>query len=91
MTNLLKDKINKIDLKVIHIENVNFSEQGIKQMITSCKRMKHLRELALINMPVVADSMELIEKSFKNHKTLETLDLRNNQLPNFDGIVSILN
>lgn len=78
-------------MKVIHIENVNLSERGMKQMINACRRMKNLRELALINMPGVANNLELIEKSFLSHKTLETLNLRDNQLPNFDGIVSILN
>ena len=33
LTNVLKDKVNKIDLKEIHIENVNLSEKGLKQMI----------------------------------------------------------
>ena len=82
--------MNKIDLKSIHIENVNLNERGLKQMIIQCKRMKNLRELALIGVPGVANSMLQIEKSFKQHLSLELLDLRNNKLPNFDSVVKIL-
>ena len=30
LTNVLKDKIHKIDLKEIYMENVNLSERGLK-------------------------------------------------------------
>ena len=55
LTNTLKDKVHKIDLKEIHIENVNLSEKGLKQLIISCRKMKKLKALSLINMPVVRD------------------------------------
>ena len=55
LTNMLKDKVHKIDLKEIHIENVNLSEKGLKQLIISCRKMNKLKALSLINMPVVRD------------------------------------
>lgn len=56
LTNVLKDKIHKIDLKEIYMENVNLSERGLKQLIISCKKMQKLKALSLINMPdVVSD------------------------------------
>ena len=56
LTNVLKDKIHKIDLKEIYMENVNLSERGLKQLIISCKKMQKLKSLSLINMPdVVSD------------------------------------
>ena len=33
LANVLKDKMHKIDLKELHMENVNLSEKGLKQMI----------------------------------------------------------
>ena len=55
--------------------------------------MDKIKVLSLINMPtVVSDprTLELIEKSFMHHKSLEVLNLSSNNLPNYDAIVSIL-
>ena len=75
LTNVLKDKVHKIDLKVIHMENVTLSEKGLKSLVVSCSKMKGLKELYLINMPGVRDNMHLVEKAFVHHKTLEVLNL----------------
>ena len=53
MTNILKNKVNNIDLKVIHIENCNLDEKGLKQVIVNCKKMTNLKEFSLIRMPFV--------------------------------------
>ena len=33
MVHVMRNKSHKIDLKVIHIENVNLSEKGLRQII----------------------------------------------------------
>ena len=54
--------------------------------------MSKLKELSLVNMPIVREkqTLELIEKSFMNHKSIEILNLSGNNLPNYDSIVAIL-
>ena len=90
LTDALKSKANKIDLKVIHIENVNLSNHGIKHLIKHCKSMKKLQELALINIKGVDKCMDFIEKSFAHHKTLQILNVSGNNLPDFDSIVEVM-
>ena len=90
LTNILKDKGDVIDLKVLYIENVNFNEHGLKKLIHTAKKMKSLQEFALVNMPGVKDELQLIETAFMHHKTLERLDLRDNNLPHYDWLVAIL-
>ena len=43
-------------------------------------------------MPAIRDkqTLELIDKSFLHHKSLEVLNLSANNLPNYDAVVSIL-
>ena len=90
LTNAMKDKENKIDLKVIYIENVNLNAKGIKHLIKHCKSMKKLQELALINIKGVDQAIEFIEKSFMHHKSLEILNVSGNDLPDFDSIIEIM-
>lgn len=52
--------------------------------------MKQLKELNLINMPGIVEGLPDIEKSLLHHKSLEILNLSENNLPNFDSIVTIL-
>ena len=54
--------------------------------------MNVLKELALINLEVMKTPkiLELIQASFMQHKSLEVLDIRDNQLPHFQHIVSML-
>ena len=52
--------------------------------------MKGLKELHLVNMPGVRDSMDLIENTVVHHKSLEILNLAKNNIENYDAIVSIL-
>ena len=74
----------------MYFENVTINEKGLKSLIITCKKMKSLKELYLINMPDVKNNMKLIEKSFSHHKSLEILNLAKNKLPDYDAIVAIL-
>jgi len=49
LTDVFKDKVQKLDLKMIHLENVNLSLIGLRAIIIQCKKMKNLKELNLIN------------------------------------------
>ena len=55
LTNMLKDKAHSIDLQVIHIDNVNLNEKGLKHLIVNCKKMSKLKEFSLVKMPVVKE------------------------------------
>ena len=54
--------------------------------------MTKLKDLALINLPPVNElsTLDLIEKSFMRHKSLEMLNVSGNKLPNYNNIVTIL-
>ena len=91
LTNLLQSKEHNIDLNVVHMENVNIDERGLKTIIKACKKMKGLKELRLINMHLgVGNSMQWVEKAFKRHPTLEILDLSNNDLKDYCHVAKIL-
>ena len=85
----LKGKAGDMDLKVLHLENVNLSLLGLRQIINSCGHMQNLKELSLINMEKVKQDriQQILFKAFKTHKHLELLDLRENKLNSFDTIV----
>ena len=72
------------------MENVNLSEHGLKRLIHTAKKMRNLQEFALVNMPGVKDELQLIETVFMHHKSLEVLNLKDNNLPNYDWLVAIL-
>ena len=54
--------------------------------------MNALKELALVNLEVMKTPkiLDLMQTSFMRHKSLEVLDIRDNQLPHFQHIVSML-
>ena len=46
----LKGKAGDLDLKVLHLENVNFGLLALRYIINSCGHMQNLKELSLIKM-----------------------------------------
>lgn len=63
-------------LQVLEIENIDLDPKPIKRILRALKKMNQLKELRLVNIPIMELYMRELSEALTGCKSLKILDLR---------------